>query len=116
MTPPLFIALYLDEDVDVLLARLLRARGYAVTTTQEAGNLGTSDDQQLAYARAHGMALLTHNRADFERLAQDHFQRGEEHAGIIIAVRHPAHEIARRVLLILNAVTADEMRNAVRYI
>lgn len=115
MTPPIFIALYLDEDVDVLLVRLLRARGYAATTTQEAGNLGASDDQQLAYAVAHEMALLTHNRADF-RLAQDRFQRGEEHAGIIIAVRHPAHEIARRLLLILNAITADEMHNAVRYI
>jgi len=31
---PFFIELYLDEDVDVLLAELLRARGFKVTTTQ----------------------------------------------------------------------------------
>ncbi len=35
----LFIALYLDEDVDILIAPLLRARGCSVATTQEAGQL-----------------------------------------------------------------------------
>jgi hypothetical protein len=33
----LFIALYLDEDVSVLVAELLRARGFTTQTTQEAG-------------------------------------------------------------------------------
>jgi hypothetical protein len=31
----LFIELYLDEDVDVLIADLVRARGFRVTTTRE---------------------------------------------------------------------------------
>ncbi|WIG60187.1 MAG: hypothetical protein OJF49_002935 [Ktedonobacterales bacterium] len=112
----LFIELYLDEDVDVLVAELLKARGFAVVTTREAGQLGQSDVSQLAYAVANSNTLLTHNRADFEALARSYFERGQEHAGIIIAVRHSPHEIARRLLLILNAVTADEMRNIVRYI
>ena len=46
----LFIELYLDEDVDVLIADLVRARGFAATTTQEAGNTGKGDEEQLAYA------------------------------------------------------------------
>jgi hypothetical protein len=46
----LFIDLYLDEDVDVLVADLIRARGFTVITTQEAGNIGGSDRQQLAAA------------------------------------------------------------------
>jgi hypothetical protein len=46
----LFIELYLDEDVDVLVADLVRARGFEATTTQEAGRKGTGDDEQLAYA------------------------------------------------------------------
>ena len=33
----LFIELYLDEDVDVLVAGLTRARGFQTITTQEAG-------------------------------------------------------------------------------
>jgi hypothetical protein len=46
----LFIELYLDEDVDVLVANLLYARGFAALTTREAGRLGSDDVTQLAYA------------------------------------------------------------------
>jgi hypothetical protein len=53
----LFIELFLDEDVDVLVARLVRARGFRATTTQEAGQLGKSDAEQLAYAVQHGQTL-----------------------------------------------------------
>ncbi|MEJ7616006.1 MAG: hypothetical protein WKF30_03300 [Pyrinomonadaceae bacterium] len=34
-----FVELYLDEDVSVLIAELLRVRGFGVQTTQEAGRL-----------------------------------------------------------------------------
>ena len=37
----IFIEVYLDEDVDVLVADLLRARGFVAITTREAGNLPT---------------------------------------------------------------------------
>jgi hypothetical protein len=112
----LFIELYLDEDVDVLIADLLRARGFVVSTTVEAHQLHRSDAEQLAYASSQQQTLVTHNRADFEALAQAYFASGREHYGIILAVRRPPQEIARRLLLILNSVTADEMRNQVRYI
>jgi hypothetical protein len=42
--------MYLDEDVDVLVAALLEARGFVAITTREAGNFGASDSQQLSYA------------------------------------------------------------------
>lgn len=100
----------------MLVADLLRARGYVARTTREAGMLGSTDEQQLAHARAHGLTMLTHNRADFEALARRSFERSDHHAGIIIAVRHPAYELVRRLLVILNVVTADEMRDTVRYI
>jgi predicted nuclease of predicted toxin-antitoxin system len=112
----LFIELYLDEDVDVLIAQLLRARGFAVVTTQEAGQLRNSDAEQLAYAVSQHNTLFTHNRVDFETLAQTYVAAGQPHDGIIIAVRRPPREIARRLLRILNAVTAEEMQNHVRYI
>ena len=81
----LFIELYLDEDVSVLVADLLRARGFVATTTQEAGNLGCSDRRQLEYAISQEKTLLTHNRADFEALAGQYFSSGRAHNGIIIA-------------------------------
>lgn len=112
----LFIRLYLDEDVNVLIAQLLRARGFDVATTREDSQLGKSDSEQLAYAVNQGRTLLTHNRIDFEALAQAYFAAGQMHCGMIFAVRRPPPQILQRLLVILNNVTADEMHNQVRYI
>lgn len=112
----LFIELYFDEDVDVRIAQVIRAFGFTVTTTVEAGQLGQDDPSQLAYAASQNKALLTHNRADFEALAQQYFSSGQSHAGIIIAVRRPPLELVKRLTAILNSVTADEIRDQLRYI
>ena len=112
----LFIELYLDEDVDVLIADLVRARGFVANTTVEAGHLEADDRDQLVHATSQQQTLLTHNRADFEALAEEYFLTGQTHSGIIIAVRRPPYELARRVLVLLNRVTADEIENQVRYI
>ena len=112
----LFIALYLDEDVDVVLSHLVRARGFSVTTTQEAGNLGNTDADQLAFAAGQGKTILTHNRVDFEALARRYIENKNAHSGIIIASRRHPKELARGVLVLLNSLTADEIENQVRYI
>lgn len=85
MSGRLFIELYLDEDVDVLVAELLRARGFVALTTQGAGRLGSNDDEQLSYAISEQKALLTHNRFDFEKRATASYAAGRKHYGIIIA-------------------------------
>ena len=112
----LFIELYLDEDVDVLIADLVRARSFQAMTTQETGQTGKNDTEQLAYAVGQQKTLLTHNRSDFESLAQHYLAAGQTHYGIIIATRRSPYEIVRRLLAILNQVTADEMENQLRYI
>jgi predicted nuclease of predicted toxin-antitoxin system len=112
----LFCELYLDEDVSVLVADLLRSRGFSATTTLEAGNRGSSDARQLSFAVSQQKALLTHNRADFEHLARRYFAAGETHHGIIIAVRRSPLELTQRLLHILNHITADEMQNQLIYL
>jgi len=112
----LFIELYLDEDVDVLVADLVRARGFSAFTCRDTGRLGHTDAEQLAYAVEQGKTLLTHNRVDFEALHQQYVLVGRTHHGILIAVRRPPYQIVRNLLTILNHVTADEMENRVRYI
>ncbi len=112
----LFIELYLDEDVDVLVADLVRARGLKAVTTQEVERKRKADDDQLAYATSQQLVLVTHNRVDFEELAQQYFAEGKSHSGIIIAVRRDPYEIAQRLLVILNHVMADEMTDQLRYI
>jgi predicted nuclease of predicted toxin-antitoxin system len=98
-----FIHVYLDEDVDVLIASLLRSRGFEATTAQQAGQLGKTDAQQLEYATSQEAAILTHNRIDFENLAREYFEQERLHYGIIIVVRNPYQEIVRRLLMILTA-------------
>jgi predicted nuclease of predicted toxin-antitoxin system len=112
----LFICLYLDEDVNVLIADLLRARGFDVITARDAKQLHGTDAEQLAYAVSQARTLVTHNRTDFEELVQSYFDSGQMHYGVIFAVRRPPQEIARRLFAILNNVTADEMQSQVRYI
>lgn len=112
----LFIELYLDEDVDVLIAELLRVRGFTALTTRDAGQRQNSDNEQLAYAISQQKAFLTHNRIDFEELAKQYFENNQNHYGIIIAVRRSPHEIVKRLLIILDQVTVDEMQNQIRYI
>lgn len=104
----LFIHLYLDEDVNVLVADLLKARGFDAITARDA--------EQLAYAISQARALVTHNRTDFEELVQAYFASEQMHYGVIFAVRRLPQEIAQRLLAILNQVTADEMQSQVRYI
>lgn len=112
----LFASLYLDEDVSALIARLLRSRGLAALTTQELGNQGSSDAEQLAYAAQRQLAILTYNRLDCERLASEYHAAGNPHDGITIAVRRPPHEVVRRLLVLLNQLIADEIDNQILYI
>jgi predicted nuclease of predicted toxin-antitoxin system len=112
----LFISAYLDEDVSVVIARLLRSRGYSAVTTLEAGQIGRSDADQLAFATERQMAILTHNRDDFVALAHQYVASARNHCGIIISVRRPPHEITHRLLSLFDRVTAEEMDNQLLYI
>lgn len=72
----LFISLYLDEDVNVLVAKLLRARGFDAITARDAGQLHATDAEQFTYAVDQARTLVTHNRTDFKELVQSYFDLG----------------------------------------
>lgn len=112
----IFIELHHDEDVSALFSKMIRARGFSVLTTLEAGNLGKSDAEQLEFAVSRKKVLLTHNHVDFETLVKQYFEQDKTHFGIIIAVRRLPNEMAHRLLELLNQNTADEMINQIRYI
>ncbi len=107
----MFIKTYLDENISLVVAEILRSRGFEVITAQEAGNKGLSDEQQLEFALDRGMSILTHDRVDFEELANEYFADKKTHNGIIIVFPHPPQEIAQRMIVILNKITANEMTN-----
>lgn len=112
-----FSHLYLDEDVSVLIAVLLQPHGFDVLTTREAHNLGQSDSFQLLFAAAQHRAILTHNRGDFEALHRSALAKQQSHAGMIIANRRASDaDVARRVMKLLNLLSAEEMKNQLLYI
>lgn len=111
----LFAAVYLDEDVSVVLADMLRSRGFKAATTRDAMRLGSTDEQQLEHAIGQQMVLLTHNRVHFEALHNRCLADGREHWGIVIAARRRPQQMAGNVLRLLNRLTADEMRGQLFY-
>ena len=96
--------------------RVWSARGFRAMTTQQAGHVGNTDEEQLAFATDQRKPILTDNRVDFEALARKYLEDEKTHSGIIIAVRRHPKELARRVLILLNLLTADEIENQIRYI
>jgi hypothetical protein len=114
-----FIFLYTDEDVTDLLAELLRERGYEAESALSAGTLGFSDERQLSFAADRGWTLLTCNCRDFTPLAQRWQAEGREHSGIVLSPQFSNRrlgEMLRRVCTLMDNVSAEEMRNTVRYL
>ena len=71
------IKFHLDESVSNAIALGLRRRGINVTTTSEAGLMGVSDREQIAFALSENRILITHDD-DFVILHRS----GITHAGI----------------------------------
>ena len=90
-------SIYLDENVNVLLSSLLRARNIHVVTALESTMLGKSDDEQLVFASQHGYALVTHNRIDFENLFRKYVEQNKGFSGIIILRRRNVYQMAQRL-------------------
>ncbi len=61
----LFVALYTDEDITNLIAKLLRERGYNAISARDVGMGEESDEEQLVYAVERKMTILIYNRDDF---------------------------------------------------
>ena len=62
----LFASLYLDEDVSILVADILRARGFDVITTRDEKMLGRDDAEQLEKARRIATLLDTLTAGEIE--------------------------------------------------
>lgn len=113
----LFFVPYLDEDVDLLVAKLIHARGFAATTTHEVGRLTTDDASQLAYATQHGMVIVTHNQTHYEQLAVEYFEANQPHGGVIISIQRSPYEVEQLLTdEVLNVYTSEEMQNRLLFV
>lgn len=99
--------------MDPAIARGLRRHGIDVTTTVEAGLLSRSDPVQLDYARASRRVIVTHD-TDFLRLADQDFN----HPGIVYCHKtaYSVGEIIRRLILVYEVLSPDEIRGRVEFL
>jgi hypothetical protein len=104
------IRIYLDENVNLPVTRLLRQRGYRVTHALLEGNVQVPDEQHLRWATAHGYAVVTHDFADFARLHTEFLQRQEQHEGIILVPLRPLAELVARLCKHLDSYSPAAQR------
>ena len=107
----LYVALYADADVQAQVVREVRKHGHDVAYAHELDHSQWSDEQHLVYAAANNRALFTHNIKHFEPLYQAWWNTNRKHAGIIVSAQMETGELVRRLLKLLDTVTADEMVN-----
>ena len=110
------IKLYLDEQIWSGLPVALSRLGFDAVHACTLGHVGWDDSAQLAYAASQRRAILTFDIADFELLAAEWFFAGREHAGILLSDQIPIGELLHRLERILNRLSAEDLRNSVRYL
>ncbi|MBI4785841.1 MAG: DUF5615 family PIN-like protein [Chloroflexi bacterium] len=110
------IKLLLDEQIWEGLTQALTQRGYDILHIVNTDQRGIDDEPLLTYASAQGRAVLTYNVHHFAPLVALWYEAGREHAGVILSTELPPGELLRRVERLLTALSADELRNTVRWL
>ena len=111
------LRIYTDESVPVAVAVGLKQRGVDAWSARDAGNLGLSDEEQLAYAVRERAVIFTHD-ADFLRLVHDWTRRGREHWGIIYSPQRKfsVGECIRSLIAYALTLEAEEMKNRLEFL
>jgi len=98
------------------LVHALRSRAVDVLTAKEAGLVQMADRDHLAYAASLGRTVFTFNVRDFALLHTEYSRAGRHHAGIIVSDQLQVGIILRRLLRLLAACAAAEMRDRLEYL
>lgn len=107
------VKFHLDENVSNAIAQGLRRRGIDVTTTAEENLIGTSYEEQLAFALSQQRVLFTQDD-DFLRLHQNDVR----HVGITYCHqgKRSIGEIIQALYLIWEWLEPDDMIGQIEFI
>ena len=108
--------LYLNEHLSPRLADQLRKHGFDVRSSQEAELISADDDEQLAFAVSERRAIVTFNFRDFAVRHGEYMASGKEHWGIVLSTEEPIGVLLQRLLRLLNTVSAEELKNQIRWL
>jgi len=111
------LLLYMDHHVPGPVTHGLRKRGVQVLTAFEDGRANAPDNELLARAMELGRIVFTQDD-DFLVLADQWNKEGRHFAGIVYAhqLRVTIGQIIADLRLIVEAVTADEIRDIVLFL
>jgi hypothetical protein len=101
------IALYLDEDIPPLAARLLRTEGYDVVSAYDAGMVQKEDEDHLQYAATNHRTIVTFNQRHFAPLYEHWWFGGREHHGIVLSREYKLDEVGELVRRLRNLVVRN---------
>ena len=91
----------LDEDLNPVVAEILRGWSMDVESVHEIDRRGYSDDEQLRYAASQERIFVTRNRDDFIKLTVSFFHSGSPHFGVLIVPYSLPNKDARKIALAL---------------
>jgi predicted nuclease of predicted toxin-antitoxin system len=111
------IKIYADESVPVAVVAGLQRRGVEAVSPREAGNLGLTDLEQLAYAIENRFLLFTHD-TDFLMLAAEVSRVGQEHWGVVYVHQEKLGigGCIRRLKEMADVLSAEEMKNHIEFL
>ena len=113
------IRLYLDEDaMQSRLVDALRSRGIDAVSAIDVRMVAMPDEEHLRWATKEGRVLYRFNQRDFYQLHTQWIERGELHAGLILA-RQQKYSIGdqlQRLLRVAGFRSPSEMRGSVEFL
>lgn len=110
------VSFYLDEHIQTSLTDALRLRGVDILTTQEAGNIGFNDYDQLNYAQEKGRVLLSYNKKDFAKIHYEFMKNDKSHTGIVLSNQLPIGQVLKRLMRLYFTLSKEEIRNRLEYL
>jgi len=113
MPPP---KLHLNEHISWRIAEQLRKLGFDVTSTLELGMVDEDDDVQLEFAVSQQRAIVSINHKHFAPLHDQYMAESKEHWGIILSTEESVPVLRRRLLRLLNTLSANELKNQIRWL
>ena len=108
-----FPKLYTDEDVDPLLAGVLREKGFDAMSCHQSRMWGQTDEAQLQFAAKHPRVILTHNIRDFCLLAREWAKKEKMHSGIILSRQGHFSKLLPATIKLLGISREQSIQNQV---
>lgn len=110
------LKLYLNENISWRIAKSLREYGYDVISSHDAEMDQADDPTQFAFAVEQRRAVVTNNFRDFIALDEAYAAQGKSHYGIIFTIKYPMHLLIRRLRIVLESASQEDMMNQIRWL